>query len=276
MFLVFRIVVVVVSLVWSLLYPLMVVEWELGWGALLIAKPIPIILNIAYQATVLNRTGTEISTILMIVSLCVQVIADECLILDEAVWKTFFLIGLGFFLIGHIFNATAFSLGPQKGDERPKLHWLRLIPFVIVGIAIYVFLLTVGEMPSIPVIIALVFYIGAIGAAGWRASARIGYQYDSTATQVLKMLGYCLYICSDGALAIDAYAEPFKNKLIRNLVVYFTYYPANALITISLPRQPNNNDAAASAQAPTTVAAREASSSRQSLSPMATAGPSAV
>eukprot|EP01006_Ploeotia_vitrea_P067261 TRINITY_DN96791_c0_g1_i1.p1 TRINITY_DN96791_c0_g1~~TRINITY_DN96791_c0_g1_i1.p1 ORF type:complete len:279 (+),score=34.35 TRINITY_DN96791_c0_g1_i1:82-918(+) len=226
----------VFCLSWVALYTIVIGVKEAGWKIDLIIKPIPVVIYATYIILHLVRSGKSHTPLLVLLALTLQIAADEFLALDEE-WEPAFIIGLAFFLVGHIVNALAFSFSPKKGIPIPKLHPCRLLPFIVVGIAAFVVIAFVGDSLSTVEWIAIPVYILAIATAGWRASARIGYTHDTRFSQRVRLLGYLLYISSDIILAVDKFSVKIECKWLRTLLVFSTYYTANALITISFPNQ---------------------------------------
>ncbi|MBI3737091.1 lysoplasmalogenase, partial [Candidatus Sumerlaeota bacterium] len=134
-----------------------------------------------------------------------------------------FILGLSSFLVAHLCYITAFSSGGAR------LHPLRLIPFVAVGVGIMSVLWpNLGDL-KIPVL----FYVGAILTMGWRAAARVGHEGDLLRMQWAGLLGAASFILSDSLIAFDKFHQAIP---AAHLWIMLTYWAGQIGIACSVRR----------------------------------------
>lgn len=141
----------------------------------------------------------------------------DCLLIFQKENSTvpYFLLGLGAFLVAHLFYLAAFVKFPSASPGfLSKNKWL-LLPFGIFLATMDCFL-----WPSLagglrgPV----VFYSFAITAMAVGAASLFG-KIEGRAAQIL-FLGAVLFICSDSLLAVNKFHAPFANA---GFLVMLTY-----------------------------------------------------
>lgn len=129
-----------------------------------------------------------------------------------------FIAGLASFLVGHVFYVSAFA---GAADLAP----LALLPFAVAAAGIYAVLHRHLDGLRVPVLL----YVAAIVAMAWLATGR--WLAVGQLGALLACIGAILFVVSDGALAINRFARPFKGA---QTVVLGTYFPAQLLIALSI------------------------------------------
>lgn len=133
-----------------------------------------------------------------------------------------FIFGLVSFLIAHVIYIYAFMHGTPF-----ILPFYFIIPFVIYGIAMYMYLFKSLNELKIPVFV----YISIILIMGVSA-LNLWYSRGDNLS-LLAFIGSLLFIISDTVLAVDK----FKNKMyIAEMALLTTYYSAQTLIALSINR----------------------------------------
>lgn len=129
-----------------------------------------------------------------------------------------FIIGLSFFLVGHIFYIAAFYQANIK--KAPKYVLYTLILFgLIISVIIPVGLLKDGD---IVLAICVLSYICVILTMGW-SSFRTGGNFS--------IIGACLFIISDTVLALNKFTVDIP---LSSEIIMFTYYGAQVFIALSV------------------------------------------
>ena len=129
-----------------------------------------------------------------------------------------FIAGLASFLVGHLFYVAAFA-GAASLDP------LALLPFLGGAVAVHAVLHRHLDGLRVPVLL----YVTAIVAMAWLATGR--WLAVGQLGALLACIGAVLFMLSDGALAINRFARPFKGA---QTVVLGTYFPAQLLIALSI------------------------------------------
>jgi uncharacterized membrane protein YhhN len=152
------------------------------------------------------------------VGLLVCAAGDLCMGIYYAGNQSFFLYGLGTFLVGHLIYIFAFAA------DAPRPSFSMALPFVGFGVAVVLFL-----QPGIPAQLQLpvTLYATAIMAMGWRAAARIGAANSALNSQLFATLGALLFVSSDLMIALDKFRAPLP---LRTPLIMSTYYAAQLLI----------------------------------------------
>ncbi len=136
-----------------------------------------------------------------------------------------FIIGLCFFFVGHVFYIIAFSRGAYALSSRVKISLLSYGGIMAVWIGGTLFM----RGDSI-LAIAVTAYIGIILSMGWMAFR----------TRVPSAItGALLFIASDSILAINRFITqlPFAHELIM-----LTYYGAQIFIVLSITKYFENRN----------------------------------
>jgi uncharacterized membrane protein YhhN len=142
------------------------------------------------------------------------------------VWLLFprgFVPGLLSFLIAHLLYICAFA--PAGRWDAPA--WAMLLPFALVSLVMLGYLWPHLGQERAPVAI----YVGAIAAMGWRAAVRAFAAGTPSASGAYAFAGAALFMLSDGLLATDRFARPFR---AADAAVMTTYYAAQTLIAASV------------------------------------------
>jgi uncharacterized membrane protein YhhN len=137
----------------------------------------------------------------------------------------FFILGLGSFLIAHVFYITTFHQATDKPDKG-LLYKLVTAGAVILCVVGFLGLIgpSLGEM-RVPVYA----YAAAIGSMLWAALNR--YKKTSPKSFVLVTFGAFLFVFSDAMIAWNKFVGPFWNA---GLLIMLTYIAAQTLIVSGL------------------------------------------
>ena len=129
-----------------------------------------------------------------------------------------FIVGLSFFLIGHLFYIGCFITAKEKSAP----IWIKIILLIFGGIMMGWLGSTLLKNNEIVLAIAVCAYIIVILTMGWTAF-RTGSKY--------AIIGAILFIISDSILAINRFIFniEFSHQLIMS-----TYYGAQILMALSI------------------------------------------
>jgi uncharacterized membrane protein YhhN len=184
-------------------------------GLIYVFKPLTMIFIIAVALTGM-KGDRKFYGYFVLLGLLFSLMGDILLMLPS----NLFFQGLVSFLIAHLFYILAFSKG-----QNLRLKTLSWLPFLLLGVLIYGFMLpSLGEM-TIPVLA----YMIVILTMGWRAYERWGQ--NKTREAKWALIGAILFIASDTALGINRFRFPFD---LSTLVVLGTYFPAQWFIARSV------------------------------------------
>lgn len=144
----------------------------------------------------------------------------------------YFLSGLGFFLVAHLFYIRLY----QKTDSGFSISLIRnhpawLLPFAIYGAILLRILLPTVENGLIP---AILFYTLALLAMA--ASALNRHNRVPSASFLLVLAGAVLFVASDSVIALRKFAFEIPHS---GFWVMSTYLAAQYLIMLGLLRQVN-------------------------------------
>jgi uncharacterized membrane protein YhhN len=131
-----------------------------------------------------------------------------------------FIPGLVSFLAAHLCYIGAFTRG-----RRLRFSVWPILPFVVYGIFIFIFLFPGLKAMKLPVLA----YIVVILVMGWQAWER----WDVTGQRLalLAFFGAALFIISDTALAINRFRQPFE---MAKALILSTYFAAQWMIAFSV------------------------------------------
>lgn len=178
-----------------------------------LSKPLPVLLM---AGLVITQPTVDSTLALWIASgLILSAIGDVLLSLPGDK----FISGLSSFLLAH----ACYVLGYIS--MVPMMTWWTTVVILAIGILVFLLLLPNLEAMTLPVAV----YILLIVAMG-SATSEYWISYHSASAR-LAFTGACLFILSDLVLAIDRFRS--SSKFSRH-VVMFTYYTAQALITLSV------------------------------------------
>lgn len=134
--------------------------------------------------------------------------------------KDRFVFGLVSFLVAHLLYIAAFGLGVGYLSA----PWL-LVPYAVVGVALLAILLPKAGPLKLPVVV----YASALVAMAWLAATRWHALQDHAS--LCAMVGAILFLVSDGILAINKFARPFR---AAEALLLSTYFAAQWLIAQSV------------------------------------------
>ncbi|EOV1171157.1 lysoplasmalogenase [Vibrio fluvialis] len=177
------------------------------------SKPLPVLLMAALIT--LSPTVDANLAFWIFSGLILSAIGDVLLSLP----KDKFISGLSSFLLAHICYVLGFI-----GMVNTISWW---IPVMILALGVLAFLLLLPNLGTMTLPVAI--YILIIVAMG-SATAEYWFSYNSSSAR-LAFTGACIFMVSDLVLAIDRFRS--SSKFSRH-VVMFTYYTAQALLTLSV------------------------------------------
>jgi len=146
-----------------------------------------------------------------------------CLVGDIILlYQEMFIYGLIAFLIAHLLFCYAFY-----SHNNNKLSFIPLIPFALIGVSYYLFLLSNLGQIAIPVAI----YISVIIMMSWLAAEL--YLADKNSKHLTIFVGAVLFLASDSILAFNKFITPFE---FSGLFILLTYWMAITLFACSTVR----------------------------------------
>jgi alkenylglycerophosphocholine/alkenylglycerophosphoethanolamine hydrolase len=169
----------------------------------LITKPIPVLFLIWSLYTM--RSSDRV----LLGALIFSVLGDIILELPEHLP---FALGLGSFLIAHIFFIRYFLKG-----ETQKVWWPLIPIFLYCGSLLYFMIPNLG-----PLLLPVCIYVFVIAMMLWASSI-----YAYTHHQYLPLCGAILFAVSDSLIAINKFIVPF---LMARYAIIITYWLAQYLI----------------------------------------------
>ena len=173
-------------------------------------KPLPMILAIAFIATQAIFTwATGQFRVYLLLALIFSLGGDIALLWPERL----FILGLGLFLVAHIFYIALFRQGLAWFPSRKAL-----VAVLAVGGAMYTLILPGLTDPILQVAVAV--YVGAISCMAAQAIGRALVLGDAAARWVA--LGACIFMASDALIAINKFLTPVPLAGWWILVTYFT------------------------------------------------------
>ena len=178
-----------------------------------VMKPVPIVLLALTLAA--SRTPVDDAYRWLVVGgLVCSMVGDVWLLFPQH-----FRRGLASFLVAHLFYIAAFSRGGLPGVPT----WFLLVPFVLASAVMLGWLWPhLGHERA-----AVMVYIAVLAVMGWAAATRA---WTHAPGGSLAALGAVVFMVSDGTLAVDHFARPFR---AADGIVMVTYYTAQTLITAS-------------------------------------------
>jgi len=131
----------------------------------------------------------------------------------EIAGDSLFAVGLGAFLVAHLFYIAAFTKGIRFEGPRAMVAAAIMVYGCIIG---FVMVPNLGDM-LVPVLAYLLVIVamGVLAALGG-------------ANHWLVVAGACLFIASDSLIAVNRFISPVPHS---GLLIMATYYPAQLLIT---------------------------------------------
>jgi alkenylglycerophosphocholine hydrolase len=189
-----------------------------------ILKAIPIL---ALAATVWTSPGTAGPSYagLVTTGLVLSAVGDVSLVFPMG-----FLAGLSAFFAAHCCYVAAFA--PEVAATATTL-WAAVALGAFAAAMLRYLWPYVGRL-RLPVVV----YVTALSAMAWCAVARASAP-DSSAAEAAAAIGAVSFLVSDGVLAVNRFARPFRGA---HAVVMVTYYLAQTLIARSaLYQVPGSN-----------------------------------
>jgi uncharacterized membrane protein YhhN len=181
-----------------------------------VLKPLTMILVIIIVARA-KKPDEDIYRRAVLLGLCCSLVGDLFLMLP---WDLF-AAGLLSFLVAHLLYIAGFAYT----TGRVASLWYAL-HFLIYGAAMmWILLPRVGGFMKLPVAI----YMAVILVMAWQALNR--WVVTRQSGSLIAAAGALLFVASDSALAINRFAEPFRES---GLVVLSTYFAAQLLIALSV------------------------------------------
>jgi len=133
-----------------------------------------------------------------------------------------FVPGLASFLVAHLLYIAAFAPA-GRWDGRGAL----LAPFALGSLGMLRYLWRALGRERLPVAV----YVSVIAVMGWRAAVRAAAATTFATSGRLALAGALLFMLSDGLLATNRFARPFRSA---EAFVMTTYYAAQVLIALSV------------------------------------------
>lgn len=162
---------------------------------------------------------TKLSKMVMF-GLFFSFLGDVFLLKDKE--EIFFLLGLGSFLICHIFYIIGFS----EGGFFKNFSFKKALPFLIYGIGLYVFMFPhLGKFAPTVLVYALVISVMGIAAINRKASKN---------SYLLILIGAIFFIFSDSIIAFDKFYQPFS---LANFCIMSLYILAQISIVFGVIKQ---------------------------------------
>lgn len=178
----------------------------------LVFKPLIILSLIALYKI---STGTANNGV-YVLALVFSFLGDVFLLFEG---ELFFMLGLGAFLIAHLFFIKV--VVSWMKEIKLKNVLITVIPFTVLVTGLILFLKDDLGVMLIPVIV----YAMVIGAFG--TAATVLYKQEKITYALIMMLGTFVFMSSDTILAVNLFYKPM---LLFNVLVMFTYVIAQYLI----------------------------------------------
>lgn len=168
-------------------------------------------------------------TALVLLAIVFSFLGDSFLMYDS-LDQLYFMLGLGSFLLAHIFYAIAYGrhVTETEDDSLTNVHLIRMaLPVVLAGTGLVVILYPVLGDLRLPVIVyALVLMVMVL-------KALFRYKKTSPASFMLVAAGAVFFMISDSLLAINKFLEPITGAAYY---IMGTYIAAQILIIQGLIR----------------------------------------
>ena len=177
---------------------------------IIVFKLLPMIFIIVY-ALLSKAFNVKKYYILMTIGLVICAIGDYTI-------QLWFIVGLVFFLLGHIFYISAFI---SANEQKPPISLLAglLVYGAVMAVIIAGGLLKDGDIVLALAVIAYISVILTMGWTAWRTKS------------MYAMIGAFLFIISDSVLALNKFTIdiPYSGIWIMS-----TYYSAQILLALSI------------------------------------------
>ncbi len=174
-----------------------------------------------YYSVPMNRF-----TQLMLIGVAFSMIGDTMLMFEAK--PIYFVIGLGAFLIAHVFYILGMSVFPRFKEGLLMKHFWLAIPMVAYSTFLLYFLLpALGDMTVPVVIYSIVIFLMGLSAINM-------FRRTSPEAAQLLMFGALLFILSDSVIAINKFRYEALEIPFPSLVIMFTYILGQFLIVESV------------------------------------------
>lgn len=203
----------------AILY-LVIETLEVPEGRLLV-KPLICLILLGYLMNKTRLTGNFNK--LIFAGLLFSLVGDVALIFAGK-GGTFFLIGLGSFLIAHLFYSTAFFRDYRYDPQAPKMFGhIMLFVMATFTIGFYVWIRPFLNEMRLPVMAYMIIISIMAILAAYR------YRRINLASFRLIFAGAVFFVISDSLLAVNMFVKPFLHS---GIWVMATYMIAQYLITM--------------------------------------------
>jgi uncharacterized membrane protein YhhN len=200
---------------------------EIQWLETICKPAIMITLGLYYWAS--QKEKQEFVAVNVLVAIVFSCLGDTLLMLQR-LNPTYFMVGLGAFLLAHIFYIFAYRQhqGENSADELQGLQKIRFgLPIILSGTGLVAILYSrLGDL-KIPVLI----YAAVITYMVLTALFRFGK--TNTGSFAMVFGGAILFMISDSLLAVNKFIEPLD---YANFWIMTTYITAQFLIVRGLVR----------------------------------------
>lgn len=156
------------------------------------------------------------------------------LLLVRGEQPTFFIAGLGAFLLGQIGYAITFFRNNDDNFEVNLIRKLPLIPMLLVAIAVFILRALIPHLGDM--LVPVVVYTLAITIMVLMAIGR--YNKTNTLSFVLVLIGGLFFMLSDSLIAFNKFVEPITDA---RFWIMATYGLAQFLIVFGLYRSADTN-----------------------------------
>ncbi|MEP7164126.1 MAG: lysoplasmalogenase [Ferruginibacter sp.] len=138
----------------------------------------------------------------------------DVFLLYESRNPIFFILGLFYFLVTHIFYIAWFMQLGKPGTSTIKRH-----PYLVIIIALYIVTLLYFLWPGLKDLKIPVIIYACIISSMFYFSLRIPYRVGKTARQLLITGAFC-FVVSDSLLAIDKFYQHFPFAPVLIMLTY--------------------------------------------------------
>ena len=172
----------------------------------------PLLMPVLIAATLLLSVKTS-GRKKIIAALFFSFLGDVFLLFE---YKTpmFFMLGLFYFLVTHIFYIAWFIQIGKPGTSTIRRH-----PYLVILIALYTTALLYFLMPGLGDLKIPVIIYACIISVMLYFSLRLPYRIGKTARQLL-ITGALCFVISDSLLAINKFYKPFPFALVLIMLTY--------------------------------------------------------
>lgn len=192
-------------------------------------KPLPMLLMIFYIHGK-NSPREHLVPGLIEIGLIICLVGDVLLMSNE---MSSFMLGTGFFMVGHIFYIVAFRMGDKVRYLPKKLRMWRKVGYVVIVVLLFLNLYSLWD--KFPNKILFTVYVSVLAVEAIVALSR--YEITSRSSFWFTIIGIGLFAISDNLLGFLKFNE-IKTDVGR-AVIMFTYYGAQYFIMHGALHQSN-------------------------------------